>query len=170
MYTEPDARRGVAYFPWGSIFDYPDMTRLSQSESPVSGRYSHATSAAPDIVHHQHIALQMHHERSRLISSSFLGTGHVVLPCSISRSADCPARPVLRKDQCMVTARGEMNILSMFVPPKSAGSLPCCSSWTFLWTRRTPRWNVGLARSCRCYQPWDFDSINLWNGVVVGVL
>src|SRR6201746_555056 len=36
----------------------------------------------------------------------------------------------------------------MFVPPISAGSFPCRTSWTFLWTRRTARWNVGLARSC----------------------
>jgi len=47
---------------------------------------------------------------------------------------------------------------SILVPPISAGSLPCRISWTFLCTLRTPRWNVGLARS---YYPVSYDRIGI---------
>jgi hypothetical protein len=44
------------------------------------------------------------------------------------------------------------NLLSICVPPNSEGSWsfsPCRTSCIFLWTRRTARWKVELARSYR---------------------
>lgn len=48
--------------------------------------------------------------------------------------------------------------LSIFVPPISEGSWsfsPVRISWTFLWMRFTPRWNVGEERRRATSQTWD---------------